>query len=309
MHLRKVSYYIKNIVMSLMPRFLFRQNIDAMLQCYPTQERRDIERRVGYYNKLDNFDVTSSFVDSSQYPRKGNISSYYYDTLSLLRHFSKRLKFSYEFGDVVTVPIVPTFVKSRPISDANENAVVLRLDAVRHYRFIADPMDFSEKKSMAVYRGPCHQPHRIAFVKRCYNLPDCNIGDTKEAAEGLPEWVPRMSIEEQLTYKYILSVEGYDVATNLKWIMNSNSLCFMVKPKFETWFMEGTLEPNVHYVLLKDDYSDLNEKIDYYNQNPEEALKIIQRANQYCEQFKDKKREKLIGLLTMQKYFRMSGQL
>lgn len=36
-----------------------------------------------------------------------------------------------------------------------------------------------------------------------------------------------MSVEDQKRYRYIVSLEGYDVATNLKWIMNSNSLCLM----------------------------------------------------------------------------------
>ena len=46
--------------------------------------------------------------------------------------------------------------------------------------------------------------------------------------------------------------------------------------------MEGTLIPNYHYVLLKDDYSDIQEKMDYYNNHPEEALRIIKNANEYA---------------------------
>ena len=29
----------------------------------------------------------------------------------------------------------------------------------------------------------------------------------------------------------------------------------MPKPKYESWFMEGKLIPNYHYILIKDDYS------------------------------------------------------
>jgi len=72
-----------------------------------------------------------------------------------------------------------------------------------------------------------------------------------------------MTIDEQLEYKFILSLEGNDVATNLKWIMSSNSLAFMPRPKYETWFMEGNLVPNHHYILIKDDYSDLEERLKY----------------------------------------------
>ena len=48
---------------------------------------------------------------------------------------------------------------------------------------------------------------------------------------------------DNLNYKFILAIEGYDVATNLKWIMSSNSLAVMPRPTYATWFMEGTLIP------------------------------------------------------------------
>ena len=118
-----------------------------------------------------------------------------------------------------------------------------------------------------------------------------------------------MSINEQLQYKFILSIEGNDVATNTKWIMSSNSLCFMTKPKFETWFMEGRLKPNYHYVLVKDDYSDLEEKVQYYISNPAEAKNIISNANKYTAQFLDKKSEDWLNLKVLESYFKLSGQM
>ena len=41
--------------------------------------------------------------------------------------------------------------------------------------------------------------------------------------------------------------------------MSSNSVAVMPKPKYESWFMEGKLIPDYHYVLIKDDYSDFEE--------------------------------------------------
>ena len=79
----------------------------------------------------------------------------------------------------------------------------------------------------------------------------------------------------------------------------------MRKPRYETWFMEGRLEPGVHYVALKDDFSDLEEKIAYYNQdqNLDEALAIIANAHQYVAQFLDPEQELVASLLVAQKYF------
>jgi hypothetical protein len=120
--------------------------------------------------------------------------------------------------------------------------------------------------------------------------------------------MPFMGIEEQLQNKFILAIEGNDVATNTKWIMSSNSLCFMTKPKFETWFMEGRLIANHHYVLINDDYSNLEERIEYYINNTEEAKQIIQNANDFTTQFMCKKTEDWLHLKSLDRYFFFSGQ-
>ena len=91
--------------------------------------------------------------------------------------------------------------------------------------------------------------------------------------------------------------------------MSSNSLAVMPKPKFETWFMEGTLIPDYHYVLINDDYSNLEEKLNYYINNPAKAEQIIKNANEYVAQFKNKPLEDLISLLVLKKYFVKTNQI
>ena len=124
-----------------------------------------------------------------------------------------------------------------------------------------------------------------------------------------PEWTkPHISMYDHLNYKFILAIEGYDVATNLKWIMSSNSLAVMPRPTYETWFMEGTLIPGYHYVEIRPDYSDLEERMRYYIEHPDEAEAIIAHAHEYVAQFRDRRREKIISLLVLQNYFRRTGQ-
>jgi spore maturation protein CgeB len=67
--------------------------------------------------------------------------------------------------------------------------------------------------------------------------------------------------------------------------------------------MEGTLKPNYHYIEVKDDFSDLEERLQYYIDHPEEAEAIIQHAHEYVAQFRDQQREKLISILVLKKYF------
>jgi hypothetical protein len=72
--------------------------------------------------------------------------------------------------------------------------------------------------------------------------------------------------------------------------------------------MEGLLEAGVHYVVIKDDYSDLEQRLNYYIKNQDRALQIIENANAYVQQFKDTKNERLISLLIMKKYFEKTNQ-
>jgi hypothetical protein len=269
-----------------------------------------INERVNYYCKLPHpFILNNDAKTHSDLSVWNGKSAQCLDLKQYLRFFSSRFAFYYRLGDVTTVPIVPTFLKSRPISSVNSNSVILKLNAGRFYDFQKDRLSFNEKKSIAVFRGPCHKKHRQVFIDQTYRLPNADIGDTRNSEKFQPYYKGFMSQSDQLKFKYIISVEGNDVATNLSWIMASNSLAFMKKPKYETWFMQGVLIPDYHYVLLKDDYSDLPEKMDYYNRHTQEALDIISNAQNHVAQFFDHKREKLISLLVLKKYFELSGQM
>ena len=93
---------------------------------------------------------------------------------------------------------------------------------------------------------------------------------------GRTEWnKPKISLEKHLDYKFILSLQGNDVATNLKWIMSSNSIAVMPKPTMETWFMEGKLVGGKHFIEIREDYSDLESQMNFYINNPEICLHIL----------------------------------
>ncbi len=281
----------------------------------------DVYDRLHYYNRMSRkfslelmaLDCTTRNAPQVMHARdlsQVNIPTMYRcDLLRHLKSFSDELMISFEAGDVTRIPDVCRIVKSRPITPVgqNNNSVLMKLDRLRHFNFINDPYRFEDKKNKLVWRGVAYQPHRRACLEKCFELPCCNIaqvGNANEYAFG-----NYLSLGQQLCYKYILCIEGNDVATNLKWAMSSRSLCFMNKPKYETWFMEGRLQAGVHYVELAPDYSDLSEKIAYYNANPDLANKIIDNANKYVNQFRYGLKEDLISLLVLEKFFYLSGQL
>ncbi|WP_438467358.1 glycosyl transferase family 90 [Marinomonas sp. PE14-40] len=302
--IKKIYYYLSETV-----------KINLPVEKFHTSDFLDLKKndyvvdRVNYYCKdQSNFLVSENAVKIANF-RKMKSFAYYADTKKIVRRFSKKLKFDFLFGDIIYVPDTPSFLKSRPISNKNQNSILLKLNSIRHYQFVEDKIEFENKNELAVWRGHIHQEHRVLLVEKFHTNRLCNIGhcDEKKAFEA--SFKGFLSKEEQLKYKYIISVEGKDVATNLKWIMSSNSLCFMCKPRYETWFMEGRLKAGFHYVELKDDFSDLEEKISFYNKNPDKALEIIKNAQTYTKQFLDENMEEIIGLLVAEKYFIQSQQL
>ncbi|NMV40792.1 glycosyl transferase family 90 [Ralstonia insidiosa] len=318
---KKFWYYFSNASSHFLARATKHGRAEAFLKrkghlC----SRQDVLDRLNYYNSIsETFGPSGNAVEYSNFLLESSTSTiqrkdrnigstYFYDLVDLMDYFGPGYNFDYDCGDVTTEPTAPAFVKSRPIKDSSHNGILLKLDAIRHFSFARDNIDFADKKSMAVFRGPCHQEHRQAFVERCHDLPNVDIGDIRKSVQGKAFYKAPMTIAEQLQYKYIVSVEGNDVATNLKWIMSSNSLCFMRRPRYETWFMEGRLIPDVHYVLLKDDFSDLQEKMEHYQKFPGDALRIIRNANQWVAQFLNRDQERLLGLMVIAKYFRLSGQ-
>ena len=69
------------------------------------------------------------------------------------------------------------------------------------------------------------------------------------------------------------------------------------------------LIPDFHYIAIKDDFSDLEERLNYYIKHPDKAQQILKNANEYVKQFKNKKREDLLSLLVLEKYFVKTGQI
>ncbi|RZA01082.1 MAG: hypothetical protein EOP47_11985 [Sphingobacteriaceae bacterium] len=254
-----------------------------------------------FINSLDLLEQANA--DLTELISKGNA------TISGDIYFNNNLKVNYLPGDIIHVPHVPTIQKSRPIACDNANAVLLNLDKHRHFVFVHDKTPFAAKKDMLVGRGTVTQPHRIKFMELHFNNPLCDVGQVNKKG-GNANWLkPKLSITGHLLYKFILSLEGNDVATNLKWIMSSNSVAVMPRPKYETWFMEGKLIPDFHYIMIKDDFSDLDEKISYYLAHTDKAQQIAKNANKYVAQFFDKDKEDIIALLVLQKYFKYTSQL
>lgn len=325
-------YNLKGISRMLTPAVFLPKNREKILKDVLT--RPDIEyikSRVDYYCQLNNpitLDDEAKNLSFVRFTRKKTV--YFFDTYEYTRYFPQDFKAHFAFGDINFICPKPSITKSRPIKDYYEShsqqltlggghnalksppfnySTLLNLEKVRHFTFINDPYTFEDKQDKLFYRGGIYQPHRTQFFEKYFNHRLCDLGHTGSKRVHHLWQKPKIGIAKHLPYKFLLSLEGNDVASNLKWVMSSNSLAIMSKPKFETWFMEGTLKPNVHYAQIRDDYEDLEERLEYFIKHPNEAKEIIHNAQEYIKQFFDAKREAIISLLVLEKYFYYTGQI
>ena len=235
-------------------------------------------------------------------------SSYAYDWYRIFSKNDNRLC-NFAFGDIQYVPEEPTFTKSRPISQFNANNVLLPLNTIRHFKFEKDNLSFNSKNEKAVWRGAVYKDKRKLFIKTAQNLRNCDVRDTSRNSKKnflgkSTNFIPR---KKQLQNKFIFAIEGNDVASNLKWIMASNSIPIMPKPNFETWFLESNLIPNQHYIEIASDFSNINEVIEKYLTYTALAKEINEESKRYSSQFLDLKKEVQIARIVANRYFKFTS--
>ncbi|MCF0206897.1 MAG: lipopolysaccharide biosynthesis protein [Bacteroidales bacterium] len=304
----KVKYYVHGFLMRIRPAFLSRLEARRLRKYYqnlPPEEKSLVDDRVDYYCRLADAEPLPAETPTIGDFKYFHPSAYYYDTYEYIRLFPKNFRMRMVPGDVVDLQPFPSIVKSRPIaSDAsNRNSVILKLDKARHFLFLNDPYSYEQKQPRVLFRGFVDpRPNRRLFMQMYENHPLVDAKNVKPHEHEAHD-PNKLSLKQQLQYRYIMALEGKDVASNLKWIMSSNSLAVMPKPTYEIWFMEGRLKPNYHYVEVKPDFSDLPERIAYYEAHPDEAKQIIAHAHEYIQQFLDPKKEDLISFLVLDKYF------
>jgi len=138
----------------------------------------------------------------------------------------------------------------------------------------------------------------IQFKRNIINNPERNKENNKFTEYALG----KVKIPIFLQHKYIISVDGVDKDSGLNWKLNSNSLIIMPKPTKISWLMEDQLKDGIHYIEVKDDFSDLIEKYEWCEANQNKVKEIIKNANTYMSQFSDIKKEKEIEHNVIQAY-------
>lgn len=180
----------------------------------------------------------------------------------------------------------------------------------KHLENFNDNINFEDKINDICWRGNhitglWKVSNRRTFISKYYNkynvgyYPRNNDDYCKNNSDMFKDY---MTKEDQLKYKYLISIEGNDIAGSLKWQLASNSVILMTKPIIEGWLMEGLLEPYVHYVPLKNDFSDLEEIIEWCNNNQNKCKEISNNGKKWMEQFKNTEDEKFLHNFILKHY-------
>ena len=167
----KTIYYIKQVVWSYLAPRSFKLNYKKKLYKLLNDETSKIFfDRVNYYNKMSNsFSLPDEDVYNKNISKEKNkdsiiilaknifkincSSAYKYDCNRYLSCFNKNFLTACSMGDVTQIPKLPSIIKSRPIKDRkqNQNSIILKLDRVRHFKFIQDKTPYKDKINKLVW--------------------------------------------------------------------------------------------------------------------------------------------------------------
>mgnify|MGYP006097108501 CR=1 FL=1 len=219
------------------------------------------------------------------------------------------IKLPYVSGDTDTNFDHIVLSKSRPSLNNNilSNNVLLPLENKRHMSFaydiinkIAGEQNTNDKSDKLVWRGTTtgndiNKVHnRFTLVNKYFKENWCDIGFSSLCQDkyNYKKLVKNeMSQKKLLDHKYLLCIEGNDVASSAKWMLASNSVVLSPRFTIETWYAEGKLIPYVHYVPINPSFDDLRQKYEWCVANPEKCKIIADNATQFVKYFCNEDKE------------------
>lgn len=97
---------------------------------------------------------------------------------------------------------------------------------------------------------------------------------------------PFMSRDEQMQHKYLISVDGHVRPFRVPFELGTNSVVLLVDSlyNYKCWWDE-LLEPNVHYIPIKADLSDLEDKIRWCIANDQKCKEISDNATKWYNKY------------------------
>lgn len=181
--------------------------------------------------------------------------------------------------------------------------------------FDITPTPWSKRKPIAVFRGAStgcgvtiETNPRLKIAHLSVSTP-CDLDGLPLLDAGITEWnlrprkikgqkylqtidtkslsfdlVARLTAQEQTEYKYVVNVDGHVSAYRLSLELESGYCILLAASKYKLWYRD-MLQPFVHYIPVKDDLSDLLDKIRWCKANDSKCKKIAQNAMKFAKTY------------------------
>jgi len=146
------------------------------------------------------------------------------------------------------------------------------------YRSIHMGILFNKKKPFIVYAGNVRGGKHNFTKRRDIDMPQRQYFKTDKVCKDnvhAPSYIER---DNMIHYKYILDIDGnastWDATA---WKLNSGSVIFKVDSNWEQWFYKDYKEWE-HYVPIADDFSDMQEKYKWCEENQDKCEEMIRNS-------------------------------
>jgi len=197
----------------------------------------------------------------------------------------------------------PVMVKVRDTRN-NSNGVVVNFESTRHIGASFEYPDppWGSKVNECVWRGvdTGWNGDRLQFVRKYGSTHNVGFSQFVQDAIESPNLYcqemkkPKLTIPNMKMYKYLPVIDGNDKSSSLGWIMASNSVPVMPRPRFHSWVCEPWMEAGVHYVEVKADWSDFADRLEWCKAHDDECKKIAENGKIFMMQFMNQTQETYI---------------
>ena len=121
------------------------------------------------------------------------------------------------------------------------------------------------------------KPKRLKFIElskthkmlEYYSTPKYNKDDPK-----------MISFNYMKKYKYLIDLPGHSYSTKMYSYLHCKRVIFRLKSMRVKYYWESQLVPNVHYIEVNNDFSNLIEKYEYLERNPDIYNKIVKNCDE-----------------------------
>jgi hypothetical protein len=129
----------------------------------------------------------------------------------------------------------------------------------------------------------CHHTRKQLVEMRNDNILAINCGSwagvTGQLKKPQYAYVPHT---QHYKFRYLIDIQGYGISGRAKILFFSGRPLFYVdRPWHEFWFFD--MKPFEHYIPVKEDLSDLLDKIQWARKNDEKAKQIATTAQEYAK--------------------------